>query len=288
MKKLTKQYEVLHWASLFLKENNCEEQIAEILLQHHLSVTRSEFYMMMQEAIPETVINTFKADIKKHVETGIPVQHLMGYEIFYGRKFSVNKHVLIPRPETEELVQQIIEEAKKYPQEASPIKIVDIGTGSGVIAITLALEIPHAQIFATDISKAALRVAESNARTLDANINFLHGNYLEPLIDEGIHVDMIVSNPPYISKKDESLLSTTVKDFDPAIALFADEDGLMSYREILKLSTKMTNTQHMFFFEIGYKQGNAVKSMINDTYPQKVVDIIQDINGKDRIVVAKG
>lgn len=288
MKKLTKQYEVLHWASLFLKENNCEEQIAEILLQHHLSVTRSEFYMMMQEAIPETVINTFKADIKKHVETGIPVQHLMGYEIFYGRKFSVNKHVLIPRPETEELVQQIIEEAKKYPQEASPIKIVDIGTGSGVIAITLALEIPHAQIFATDISKAALRVAESNARTLDANINFLHGNYLEPLIDEGIHVDMIVSNPPYISKKDESLLSTTVKDFDPAIALFADEDGLMSYREILKLSTKMANTQHMFFFEIGYKQGNAVKSMINDTYPQKVVDIIQDINGKDRIVIAKG
>src|SRR5690625_3335866 len=169
MTKLMKQYEVLHWASLFLKKNNCEEQVAKVLLQHHLAVTRSEFYMMMQDTIPAPIIEKFKADIKKHAQTGIPVQHLIGYEFFYGRKFKVNKHVLIPRPETEELVQQVIEAGKNYPQD-KPLTIVDVGTGSGVIAITLALEIPQAQIYAIDISKKALQIAEHNAKQLQANI----------------------------------------------------------------------------------------------------------------------
>jgi release factor glutamine methyltransferase len=286
MKSSIKQYEVLNWASLFLKEHHCEEQIAGILLQHHLSVTRSEFYMMMQEPIPEPIINRFKADIHKHVDTGVPVQHLIGYEMFYGRKFSVNNHVLIPRPETEELVQQIIEATEKYPQEQR-LTIVDIGTGSGVIAITLALEVPRARIYATDISTAALQVAQKNANQLGANINFLQGDYLQPIIDNGINIDIIVSNPPYISKLDESTLSRTVKDFDPNIALFADENGLLAYRRILELSTKMAKQPSMIFFEIGYKQGNAVKTLIHHTYPQIDVDIIKDINENDRIVTAK-
>src|SRR5690625_3446576 len=147
MKKTWKLHEILNWASRFLKENHCEEQIAEILLQHHLAVTNAEFYMRMQEMIPESTITAFKADIKKHVETGVPVQHLTGHEMFYGRKFLVNDDVLIPRPETEELVQQVIEVGKSYPQ-GELLTIADIGTGSGVIAITLALELSHAQIYA--------------------------------------------------------------------------------------------------------------------------------------------
>lgn len=286
MTKSVKQYEVLNWASLFLKEHNCEEQIAEILLQHHLAVTRSEFHMTMREQISETTIKKYKADIRKHVETGIPVQHLIGYEMFYGRRFSVNEHVLIPRPETEELVQQVIEAAKKYPQE-KPLTIVDIGTGSGVIAITLALEIAHAQIYAIDISKEALQMAEENAKQLHANVSFLHGDYLQPIIDKDIHTDIIVSNPPYISKVDEPFISRTVKDFDPAIALFADENGLISYRRILELSTKMSKTPQSIFFEIGHEQGKLVEMLISKTYPQAGVDIIKDMNGNDRIVASK-
>ncbi len=281
-----KQFEVLNWASLFLKDHNCEEQIAEILFQHHLGVERTTFYMMMQEAVPEATIKKFKADIKKHVETGVPVQHLIGYEIFYGRKYSVNGHVLIPRPETEELVQQVIETVQKYPQ-SQPLTIVDIGTGSGVIAITLSLEIPNAKIYATDISPEALQMAEKNAKQLHANINLLHGDYLQPIVDQGIQPDIIVSNPPYISKVDEPFISRTVKDFDPAIALFADENGLMSYRRILELSTKMEKIPNNIFFEIGHEQGKLVEILVNRTYPQASVDIIKDMNGNDRIVAAK-
>lgn len=281
-----KQYEVLKWASLFLKEHHCEEQIAEMLLQHHLAVTRSEFYMMMQETISESAIRKFKIDIRKHVETGMPVQHLLGYEMFYGRKFIVNEHVLIPRPETEELVQKAIETAKSYPQE-QPLTIVDIGTGSGIIAITLALEIPDAKIYATDISKKSLQVAENNAEQLGAHINFLHGDYLQPILDKNINVDMIVSNPPYISKEEEPLLSRTVKNFDPAIALFADEKGLLAYRRILELSTKLSNPSQNILFEIGHEQGKAIKTLIRKNYPQADVDIIKDINKNDRIVVTK-
>lgn len=286
MTKSEKQYEVLHWASLFLKENNCEEQIAEMLLQHHLSVTRSEFYMTMQEPVPAKVINKYKADIKAHVETGVPVQHLIGSEMFYGRNFLVNEDVLIPRPETEELVQQVIEATQKHPQD-HPLTIVDIGTGSGVIAITLALEIAHAQIHATDISKGALQVAKKNAEQLHASIDFLHGDYLQPIVDKGIEADVIVSNPPYISRIDEPFLSRTVKDFDPNIALFADENGLVAYRRILELSTKMAKQPSLIFFEIGHDQGKVIKMLIIQTYPQADVDIIKDINGNDRIIVAK-
>src|SRR5699024_5569429 len=133
----------------------------------------------------------YKADIKAHVETGVPVQHLIGSEMFYGRNFLVNEDVLIPRPETEELVQQVIEATQKHPQD-HPLTIVDIGTGSGVIAITLALEIAHAQIHATDISKGALQVAKKNAEQLHASIDFLHGDYLQPIVDKGIEADVIV------------------------------------------------------------------------------------------------
>ena len=281
--KSRKQFEVLSWASLFLEEHNCEKPIAEILLQHHLNVTRSEFYMTMQEPISETIVNKFKADIEKHVQTGIPVQHLLGYEMFYGRKFTVNENTLIPRPETEELVQHVIELSKsRFTKQ--PLTILDIGTGSGVIAITLALEIPNAIVYATDISKKALQIAEENARQQQAKVTFLQGDFLQPIIDKDIKADMIVSNPPYIAKSDEACLSRTVKNFDPNLALFAEENGLAAYKQILELSTKVMEQDGIIAFEIGYEQGITVSSLIKECYPQSNVDLIQDINGMDRIV----
>lgn len=279
-----KQYEVLNWASSFLTAHHCEEPIAAILLQHHLNIDRSTFFMNMQEEVPVDIITRFKKDIHKHIETGIPVQHLTGYEFFYGRKFNVNHNTLIPRPETEELVLHVIDEVKNR-QLDQPI-IVDVGTGSGVIAITLALEIPHATVYATDISEKALSVAKRNAAHHQANVTFYHGDYLHPILDNHLNTDIIVSNPPYIAKSDEASLSITVKDFDPSLALFAEDNGLAAYQEITSLSTKLLHSPQLIAYEIGYQQGKDVSEIIGHHYPQSVIKVIQDINGKDRIISA--
>ncbi|MFC4558091.1 peptide chain release factor N(5)-glutamine methyltransferase [Virgibacillus kekensis] len=280
MKKESKQHEVLRWASLFLEEHNREPRVAELLLQHYMEVSRSEFYMRMHDPVPPAVISQFEAAVKKHAETGIPIQHLIGYEYFYGRKFRVNEHTLIPRPETEELVQQVIKSAP-----ATPHTIIDIGTGSGIIAITLALEIPHATVYASDISDHALTIARRNAESLNANVQFRQGDFLKPF--HGEKADIIVSNPPYISRSEEKELSDTVKDFDPELALFAEDNGLAAYKKITAHLKNVSEPGAQVFFEIGHEQGDAVSSLIKREFPQSSIQIIQDINKKDRIVKAE-
>src|SRR5690625_3975030 len=219
MENPLKQYEVLKRASLFLQQNNCEGRVAEILLQHFLQVSRAQFYANMQETISPEINDKLWTAIKEHVTTHIPVQHLTGYEYFYGRKFHVNEHVLIPRPETEQLVEHVINAAYEHTSQG-PLTIVDLGTGSGVIAITLALELNFAQVYATDISEEALHVAKENAKKHHANVQFMLGNFAEPLIKSHIETDIIVSNPPYIAYDEEKTLSKTVKH-DPELALYA-------------------------------------------------------------------
>lgn len=280
-----KQYEVLNWASLFLEKHQSERKIAEIWLQHLLGMTRTAFFMNMREPLPEEVVSQFKEGIEKHVETGIPIQHLIGSDSFYGRTFSVNENVLIPRPETEELVHHIIETSRESTQGQS-LTIADIGTGSGIIAITLALEIPDSSVLATDISEEALHVARQNANRLGAPIQFFQGNFLQPLVEQQVQVDIIVSNPPYIARTDEAILSRTVKDFDPELALFADDNGLAAYKQILALAPQVVKPNGRIVFEIGHEQGDDVRTLIKGVFPMCKVTVIQDINGKDRIVSA--
>ncbi len=279
-----KLYEVLGWASLFLEKHNRETRVAELLLQHYLDVSRSEFFAMMREPVPDKVVHEFQKAIKEHGETGIPVQHLTGYEIFYGRKFLVNNHVLIPRPETEELVQHVI---KLVQQSKMPVTIADIGTGSGIIATTLALELDNAIVYATDISEDALTTARNNAKQFNANVTFLQGDFLQPLIHTDRKVDFIISNPPYIAREDEVVMADTVKVFDPEIALFADENGLAAYRQIIEKLSFVLAENAIVAFEIGYQQGEAVKALLKTKFPKSEVQIHQDINKKDRIVIAK-
>ncbi|WP_324225194.1 peptide chain release factor N(5)-glutamine methyltransferase [Lentibacillus sp.] len=276
-----KQHEVLRRASLFLEENNREPKVAEWLLQHYLGVSRSTLFMMMRDSVPEKVLTSFWQAIERHAETGVPVEHITGYASFYGRDFYVNAHTLIPRPETEELVQHII---RTVPH--GPITMADIGTGSGIIAITLALAIPEAHVYATDISSEALDVARENADRFGANVTFLEGDYLQPLIEQNIHVDMIVSNPPYIAPEEKTLLSDTVKNFDPERALFADDQGLGAYKEIIHNLPNVMKQEGYVFFEIGHQQGQAIKSLLESAPGKCDVTIIQDINGKDRIISA--
>src|SRR5699024_8869204 len=159
--------------------------------------------------------------------------HLTGVEEFYGRTFQVNCHVLIPRPETEELVQLVLEKVKP-----ASFTCVDVGTGSGVIAITLAKEWEDkdAHIIATDLSEEALEVAKQNAYDHRVEIEFNQGNFLKPLIEHGKKVDIIVSNPPYIAYEEKNQLAETVRNFDPELALFAHKQGLSAYEQIIKQS----------------------------------------------------
>lgn len=283
MNENLKQYEVLNWASLFLEENNCEANVATILLQHLLDLDQAAFYMNMRMPVDENIVYLFKKLIKEHVTTGRPVQHMVGHAYFYERRFTVNKDVLIPRQETEELVHYTLE---KITNNEEDVTIVDVGTGSGVIGITLALENKAARLFATDISQAALRVAEHNVDKLGANVTLLHGDFLQPIINAGIKPDIVVSNPPYIDRSEMDSLSKTVKDFDPSLALFADDNGLAAYETIvLQIATSLPSVQQLFF-EIGYEQAEQVMQLISFFFPKSKSEVIKDINGNDRIIHA--
>lgn len=278
-----KQYEVLQWAFSFLHQHHREERVAEWLLQHHLNVPASVFYMNMQEKVPKDMLKKFKADVTAHALTGVPVQHLLGYANFYGRNFHVNQDVLIPRFETEELVQHVIHLVQnQFPDE--PVTIVDIGTGSGVIAVSLSLELPHTTVYATDISEKALDIARENAAHLGASVQFLQGDFMKPLYDQDISPHIVVSNPPYINKADYDTLEDTVKEFDPHLALFAEEEGLFAYKKIVEqISARKKQPSHLCF-EIGYDQAHAVTAIVKNKFPHSTVETIQDMNGKNRII----
>lgn len=284
-----KQFEVLKWAFSFLQAHGREAKVAEILLQHVIGQSTSQFYTNMQSELSDAEVACFKEFVKEHAQTGKPVQHLLGYTYFYGRKFMVNKHVLIPRFETEELVQAVITYIERTFQERKePLTIVDLGTGSGVIAITLKLAFPQLNVIATDISSEALAVAKQNAASHHAPITWLQGDFLQPVYEQNIQPHIIVSNPPYIAEHERNQLADTVKNFDPELALFAGADGLQAYKTILEqIATYELRQIEALFFEIGYAQGKIVQQLIAKQFPHSRPQVLQDINGNNRVVVAK-
>lgn len=276
--------EVLRRASLFLQEHNREVKIAEILLLHHLKVSKAELLMALRDEVAQETLVAFQKDLECHVKTGVPVQHLTGKEQFYGRDFLVNENVLIPRPETEELILAVLNRLKTTNRS---LKVIDVGTGSGVIAITLKLEHPALSVQACDLSSDALKVAKKNAEVLNTPIEFIESDFLSHWIDHNEKVDCIVSNPPYIPWDDRAELEDTVKNFDPQLALFAAENGLFAYQQIIKQAESVLSTCGLLAFEIGYQQGEQVKRLIKRSFPNSNVTVCKDINGKDRIVIAE-
>ncbi|MGP6151537.1 peptide chain release factor N(5)-glutamine methyltransferase [Priestia flexa] len=277
-----KVFEALKWASSCLKEAQRDENAGEMLLLHHLGMTRTYLLASLQEEVPTEIMQKFQHDVKKHV-AGIPVQYLIGSEEFYGRTFQVNQEVLIPRPETEELVLGLIDRMKQKFGHA-PIQAVDIGTGSGAIGVTLALEVPAIKMTCTDIAEESLAVAKENAKRLGAKVQFLHGDLLKPFIEASQRFDVVVSNPPYIPDSDE--LSTVVKDYEPNRALFGGQDGLNFYRRFMEELPLVINKQGIIAFEVGFGQADAVSDMLKKQFPNAKVEVVFDINGKDRMVFA--
>ena len=218
--------------------------------------------------------NPTKENIDR-LNNGEPVQYIVGNVSFYGNIIDVDKRVLIPRFETEELVENTVKYIKKYNYKS----IVDIGTGSGCIAITLKKFFPEILVDAVDISKDALEVAKKNANKNNANINFYEGNLLEPLNKK---YDVIISNPPYIAYDEE--IMDIVKNNEPHIALYASNNGLYYYEEILKNVYKYINNNGLIAFEIGYNQGEEIKKLASKYLNKYDFEIKKDMTGKDRMV----
>lgn len=216
-------------------------------------------------------------DAIKRLESGEPVQYIVGNVDFYGYLLDVNKNVLIPRRETEELVEEVIKRSKSF---ISPV-IIDVGTGSGAIAISLAKEL-KTHIYASDISNKALEVATNNATKNDANITFYEGDMLKPYIENDIKVDIIVSNPPYI--REDEKIEDVVKKNEPHLALYASNNGLEFYESILKDASIVVNEKFLIAFEIGYEQANDIKALAKKYLGDVSVEIKKDLSYKDRMV----
>ena len=212
----------------------------------------------------------------KKLNEGKPVQYIVGNVNFYGNILKVNEDVLIPRFETETLVEKTINYVKKYLKQ--PIKILDLGTGSGAIAITLKKKL-SSFVDAVDISKEALEVAKENSIENNVKINFIHSNMLEKIDKK---YDLIISNPPYISYDEE--VEEIVKNNEPHIALYADNDGLEYYEKILKNAENYINKPGIIAFEIGMNQGKKIKKIASKYIKTDNIKIEKDLSGKDRYI----
>lgn len=264
-----------------LSETGREVHAAELLLMHVLNVSRTQFLIRLREQVGEEERSRFFSGIDE-MAAGVPLQYVTGSEMFYGRSFTVTQDVLIPRPETEELVSCALSRAERIWPGKDGLSMADIGTGSGAIAVTFKLERSGTEVTATDISPSALRVARHNAVQLGARVSFLEGDMTEPL--SGKEWDIVLSNPPYIDPVDESEMSDTVTGYEPHSALFAEEKGLAHYRTLAATLPDLMAAPGFIGVEIGHDQGQAVREMFLAAFPHAAVEIVRDINGKDRMV----
>lgn len=270
----------LNQAQTMLVAAGREASSAEWLLMHVLRVDRTGLLVQLSDELSPDDDLLFSEYLLAHVN-GVPVQHLIGYQPFYGRDFKVTPAVLIPRPETEELIEFVVR--RLAGETFAQGEIVDIGTGSGAIGVTLALELEQ-PVTTVDISEEALTVAKQNQAILGGDVTFLQGDLLEPLTDQSVRV--LVSNPPYI--EEDELLSDVVFDHEPHLALFGGKDGLVFYRLLVEGSKRVLKDDfRLIVFEIGHNQGTEVQMMLKERYPTAETGILKDINGKDRIVYAE-
>ena len=268
-------------ACLLLRRQAKEESLARFLLMYMLDEMR-EFNENLALELTEEDEQKYFQLINKHIKDDTPLSHLVGFEYFYDRKFKVTSDVLSPRLETEELVYKVIDYIRK--NNLTNIKILDLCTGSGIIGITLKKELEEfdVKILASDISSRALTVAKENASSLEADISFVESDLFSNIQDK---FDIIVSNPPYIAHDDKKTIKENVLNYDPHLALFADEEGMYFYRNIIEKSRPYLNEKGIMFFEIGYDQKEKIITLGENNKFKTVV--YKDINGRDRIAVLK-
>ena len=273
--------ELIRQSEAMLDEKDKDCNVAKVLFYHLAHKEPHQLYLMMDEEVDEELLKQFQDGMQRYMN-GEPIQYINGKENFFSRDFIVNENVLIPRYETEELVENILYKIDDYFDDYSSIDLCDVGTGSGAIAITLALEEPKLNVVATDISEEALEVAKANASELDAQVTFYQGDMLEPLIDRQQKFDIFVSNPPYIPQDQE--IESVVKDNEPHVALFGGNDGLYLYRKIFKDVRHVLKDRALLAFEMGFDQRELMSQAVEQYFPGIPYEIIKDINGKDRML----
>lgn len=288
-----KIHEVIERFRTELKELYSSEEIENFIffsMNEYLGYTRRHLQLKANQSLEEKNIVRFQTIISE-LKNYKPIQYILGNTEFYGLRMRVNKHVLIPRPETEELVEQILQDAKGK----TNLNIIDIGTGSGCIAIALKKHLPDATVSAIDISEEALLVAKQNAILNQTLITFLQGDILDISLpssfqteqkSKGCKYDIIVSNPPYVCESDKNLLSKNVVDYEPHIALFVKDDSpFIFYNAIADFALHDLSHNGKLYFEINETLGKEVKDILGKK-GFKNVELKKDMSGKDRIVLA--
>ena len=236
----------------------------------------TDFVFALQQEVTEEE-KQFVEEIFKKLAAHIPAQYIIGHAEFFGMQLKVDERVLIPRPETEELVELILAE-----NPDKNLSVLDIGTGSGAIALALAKNRPDWSVKAADISQDALDLSLENANAQNLNLSFIKSDCFSEI---SAKYDIIVSNPPYISREDQEEVGLNVLHSEPHLALFADEDGLAIYRRIAEDSKDYLNDGGKIYLEIGYKQGQNVPALFMENLPEKRVRTLKDHFGQDRMVV---
>lgn len=275
MAKMT-YLEAQRWASLFLSDQRLDESAATYLLQELSELDQTHLLLHYRKVMPATLLTQYQSAIRQYA-AGTPPQYIVGTAPFYGRSFKVDANVLIPRQETEELVEWTLATLPLTPQ-----RILDVGTGSGAIGLSLKAERPAWQVTLSDLSKGALGVARENAKALGLDVTFEQGDLLQPVA--GRTFDAIISNPPYIDPDEASVMDADVLASEPRMALFAEHHGLALYEQLAnQLADGVVTTQHLFL-EYGFQQREALTTLFEQQLPTATVTARQDIAGHDRML----
>jgi release factor glutamine methyltransferase len=281
---------LLNWTTQYFDKNGIENPRlnAEVLLAHSLNTNRIGLYLNHDKPLKKSELREYKRLIRRRIKRE-PLQYITGVQEFWSLKFKVKKGVLIPRPETEILIEEVLRIIPQIELPGKTIKILDLATGTGAIAITLAKELKEVSIVATDISDIAIKVAKENAKLhgVQKHITFLKGDIFHPLQEKVEFFNLIVSNPPYIPRGDIKDLQPEVKGFEPKIALDGDKDGLSFYRRILPQVDKYLMNDGWLILEVGKGQAHKVAKLIEDCGEFHLTSIVKDFSEIERVVTAQ-
>lgn len=271
-------FEARKWASFRVKGNsNIDMYDMDFILRHRAHLSATQLLIDYQHKMPNDLWHTFQEDISKLI-AGMPPQYIVGQAAFYGLTLTVGPAVLIPRVETEELVDWILAETQ---QKSGQLSVLDIGTGSGAIALALKKERSQWQMTASDVSDAALQVAKSNADRLSLKVKFINSDVFEQIDSQ---FDVIVSNPPYISHSETNYMDQSVIHNEPDLALYAEENGLAIYKQIAAGAAAHLKPGGRLFVEIGFHQEDAVVAIFSEAMPTATISVKHDAAGHQRMV----
>ncbi len=280
----------LRWGVDYLKDSGVDSPKldAEVLLMHSLNTDRINLHLISDKILNVKEREIYKGCIERRLKRE-PVAYITGHKEFMSLDFKLTKAVLVPRPETEILVEETLREYAKKKDKSNSIRILELGTGSGIIAVSLAKEIKHITLVSTDISLEIIKVAVENAHLHKVNdkITFFVGRYLQGIKQKGNQFDFIVSNPPYLSKSDWESAQPEIREHEPPDSFLGGEDGMDFYRTIITDTSNLLSEDGCLILEVGIGQAEIVSDMIKKTASYSRVKLIEDLSGIKRVVKAQ-